>query len=262
MERKTIRIKFTDGQEPIEMKSDLIFINYSMISNLLLKLRNIKKNQIEFIRYLNSDNSWESLKSNTSDINIADLNSIDLKVKLFIKEKPDANIKEMINKTKKINSSLVKDLLEIKGPQSNINVSQKLFSSNISKNSSQTHEQQNSISLYEEKPDIIVLTANPLAYFDSYNLRELRTMNEFNNINDSIYRIVSKSKLCIKTKFLTLTLNNFIYALEMKPSILHLICKSTYISDDINLNSNKKISPTLLFENEFCQMEIITINII
>ena len=285
MERKKIRIKFIEGPETIEKDSEIFLINYSVISNLLHQLKKIKKNQIEFIRYLNSENAWESINTNTPDINVKNFESINIMVKLYKKEKPDKNILDMVNKAKEISSSIDKEILELKQPQFNKNSQSSILSYTYSINSSKTITEYNSVIPDDEKPDIIVLTANPLVYkYDT--IKELRVMNEFNNITKSIYKAVSErleSNLSIKVQFLTLTKNNFKYALDMKPKILHLICKSVYECDNYNqcssklINSNvkeknnkeknkdkntKTFSPILLFENNNCEMEEVTFNIL
>ena len=98
--------------------------------------------------------------------------------------------------------------------------------------------------------NIIVLTANPLMHGE----KELRTMNDFNIIPGKIYNILKEEDYLKYSKFEILTQNTFKEAISKRPQILHLICKSTYISPEEK--ENNKISDdssdyvNLIFENE------------
>ena len=301
MEKTKLIIQFFDNAlEPIEHDAQLMNINFTFITNLLWQLKKIRKNQIEFIKYMNDEKAWESLKVNTPDINVMNKNELKLLVKLIIKEKPDQKIEAMINRVKNISSSIDNEINELKNLQFIKNNSSDLLSlksamSNSSFNLSEISKEQSFALQDEEKADVIILTANPLCYrYESDKIKELRIMNEFNCITEQIYNVLSKTNLpiTIKSQFLTLTKNNLINAINKKPKILHLICKSTYECNNYNQNSSKLIqhlsselvneinenkmeeneieekeikktySPILLFENEKCQMEKITYNIL
>ena len=77
--------------------------------------------------------------------------------------------------------------------------------------------------------DIAVLTANPLVDKMDKNIRELRSMNDFNNITNTIVNVVKNSTKLINAEFYPLTKNNLKNVIFNKPKILHLIFKSTYI---------------------------------
>ena len=79
----------------------------------------------------------------------------------------------------------------------------------------------------ESEIDIAVLTANPL--FDKNSRKELKTMNDFNNITNIIKNVIMNSTKLINAEFYPLTENNLKLVIWHKPKIIHLICKSTYI---------------------------------
>ena len=114
MEKTKLEIKFNNNaQEPIKFDAQLMQINFTFISNLLWQLRKIRKNQIEFIKYLNEENAWESIKVTNNDINVANKTELKILVKLIKKEKPDQNIEQMINKVKNISSSIDNEIAEL-----------------------------------------------------------------------------------------------------------------------------------------------------
>ena len=236
MEKKSVKIIINGEEDPKEYLAEFVIINFNIISNLLFNYKKIRKNQIEYIRYKNVYNSWELISITSPDINITNLKSLNIKIQLIKKEKSDPNIKSMINKVNNLKSSIEQEISELKKPGNiknivsfnSLNLSKKISSiSNIS-----NEEDNLSILPEEEKPDIIVLTANPLVYKDKLGeIKELRVINEFYSITYSIYHILSKTNLPIISQFLTLTKNHFSYALKTKPKILHLICKSTYDED-------------------------------
>ena len=118
MERTKLKIQFIDKvQDPIEYDAELTHINFTFIANLLMQLRKIRKNQIEFIKYLNEDKALESIKVSTPDIKVLNLKELIITVKLIKKEKPDPNIEAMINKVKNILSSIVNEIAELENPQ-------------------------------------------------------------------------------------------------------------------------------------------------
>ena len=275
MDRNKIIIRIIDEPETYKMDSSLLFINYKIITELLMnldwKFKKIKKNQIEFIRFLNIYNSWELIGINTPDINVTNQKTLEFMVKLFKKDNQDEKIELMSNKAKNILSSIEKEIFELKDLQ--LYTKSSSIKLNISKQQSRTSSvnlafdssfSEQNYSFFDDKiVDIIVLTANPLVFLDQSNehkeLRELRVVNEFNSITDSIHQAVSKSNLPINSLFLTLTKHNLKYALFKKPKIIHLICKSTY---EVDISIEKTYSPILLFENEKCGIDKITKNIL
>ena len=267
-----IKIIIVGKEKPIESDENLVSINYNKVIEILKNLNIItRKNQIEFIRFINEDESWELLSPKTPEIILDCEETFQLMVKLIKKEIPDQNIESIINKAKKICSSIDKEISELKEPQFLKNSSSNLQNLNI------TLKQSSSFGLSEialseqsiyyqdnKNADIIILTANPLVYIDdNSDPKELRTMNDFNSITYSIYRVVSntiyqvvtKSSLPVVSQFLTLTKNTLKYALSKRPKILHLLCKSTY---EVDNNDQKLYSPILLFENEKCELEKVT----
>ena len=84
----------------------------------------------------------------------------------------------------------------------------------------------------ERNVDICVLTANPL--YNEENKKFLRTLNDYNEITHTIKNEIEQDKNII-VEFYPLTENHLKKAIDNKPIILHLICKSTYINNQINL---------------------------
>ena len=94
--------------------------------------------------------------------------------------------------------------------------------------------------------NLIVLNANPLMN----GKNELRTMNDFNIITSTIFKLFDDEDYLKYTRFGLLTMNTLKDILSNKtkiPVILHLICKSTYIKDN---ESNKYIA-NLIFEKNY-----------
>ena len=76
--------------------------------------------------------------------------------------------------------------------------------------------------------NLVVLTANPIMDGE----KELRTMNDFNIITSEIYKAFDEEDSLKYTIFFPLTLDNLNKVIKeenMRPVILHLICKSTYV---------------------------------
>ena len=267
MSKTIVKITIIEQDKPIYFETELKIINLNTLIQQLTKLKIIKKNQIEFIRFKNSYNAWELLSSNTPDIDISNQETFETLVKLIKKETPDKVIETMITEAKSICSYIDKEISELKDPlffkNSSSNMSLNIpFSQGSSSHLSDFLYNEQNIYFYKNtNVDIIVLTANPLIYNNNYEneMKELRTVNDFNSITDSILQVVSKTRLPIVSQFLPLTKNNFRYSLSKKPKILHLICKSTYERDN---NEQKTYSPILLFENEKCEMEKVTRNIL
>ena len=79
--------------------------------------------------------------------------------------------------------------------------------------------------------NLIVLIANPLIH----KRNELRTMNDFNIIPANIYNLLKEKDFLKYADFQPLTIKTFKDAINKRPDILHLICKSTYSSNLVNL---------------------------
>ena len=260
MDKTKLRIRIIDEPNPIELDAQITYINFEMVIDLLNKLRKIKTHQIEYIRYLTNEKSWALLTLNTPDINVNKKN-FELLVSLIKKEKPDKNILSLINRVNSLTDSIDREISELKEPKLLKNNSLNLLSLNSSSFKSSnlnlldnSHSEQFLLSIYDKNIDIIVLTANPLYLFPAHDHpKELRTINDFNSITDSIHQAISKCNLPVVAQFLTLTKNTLKYSIAKKPRILHLICKSTY---EIDENKDEKVyHPMLLFENEKCEME-------
>ena len=182
-----------------------------------INIKNINNLSFEYIRYLQYE-LWILLEEN-SVIELNNNNEINIMIKASIisnnnlikKEKYDLIQKELKNIPLNINNDIKK-----------ITYNNNIF-------------------------DIIVLISNPLMD----NGKELRTMNDFNEIANSIKEIVQQSIKTISIQFLPLTKNNFIETiLTKKPIILHLICKSTYIMEEKKEYKNSSECANLIFEKD------------
>ena len=78
--------------------------------------------------------------------------------------------------------------------------------------------------------NLIVLIANPLIH-----KRELRSMNDFNIIPANIYNLLKEKDFLKYADFQPLTIKTFKDSINKRPDILHLIFKSTYSSNLVNL---------------------------
>ena len=103
MSNTTIKITIIDQYKSFNHESQLKTINLNTVIQLLSKLKNIRKNQIDFIRFKNSEKAWELLSSKTPDIEISNKEPFELLVKLIKKEIPDSNIETMITEAKSQN---------------------------------------------------------------------------------------------------------------------------------------------------------------
>ena len=117
----------------------------------------------------------------------------------------------------------------------------------------------NSIHYVSDAPlNLIVLTANPLMD----NEKELRTLNDFNKIPSTIYKLFKEEDYLKYTEFLPLTMNTLEGILidkTRRPVILHLICKSVYIdknfesennNNDKESKNNSELFTNLIFEKD------------
>ena len=99
--------------------------------------------------------------------------------------------------------------------------------------------------------NLVLLTANPLMNGEN----ELRTMNDFNIITSKIYKAFDESDFLKYTEFNHLTINTLKDILSDKnkrPVILHLICKSTYLLPEKEIEPEKDSDNyiNLIFEED------------
>ena len=270
-------IKFTleglkQSFDYIEKEKD--FIAFDDILSILQK-REIQKNEIEFIKYLNTEyDAWDPINVNEKiPLNKEKGLKLLIKVKRKIKnEKYNKKKEELMEKMHIIDKTADEILIHEseKNNKSKDETSTLDVINIISNNSlliSETPENETPTDNYFftteiDKVDIIVLTGNPLIDKCDEDIRELKTMNDFNFLTYSLHNAILDCNKQIVAKFLPLTLKNFNDAILRKPKILHLICKSTYLSNrsrneiDKNIKNESEIfSPYLLFENDKCEME-------
>ena len=236
--------------------------NYIDIGDILsiLQKNEIQKNEVVFIKYLNTEyNAWELIKDNEKlqigkeeglQLLIETKSKNELMEKMYIIDK---KIDEIVNNEIEKNNKM-------KEESSNLNIPYIKSSSSLS--ISENPESEMTIDNYflnsnVNNLDIVVLTGNPLVDKYDGDIKELKTMNDFNFVTYSIHKVILDCNKQIVAKFLPLTFKNFKDAILLKPKILHLICKSTYLSNsnDNIINENENFSPYLLFENEKCEME-------
>ena len=236
--------------------------NYIDIEDILsiLQKNGIQKNEVVFIKYLNKEyNAWELVKDNEKlqlikkeglQFLIETKSKYELMEKMHIINK---KIDEIINNEIEKNNKM-------KEESSNSNIPYIKSSSSLS--ISENPEDEIAIDNYFfnskiDKLDIVVLTGNPLVDKYDGNIKELKTMNDFNFVTYSIHKVILDCNKQIVAKFIPLTFKNFKDAILLRPKILHLICKSTYLSNsnDNIINESENFSPYLLFENEKCEME-------
>ena len=285
-----IEIKIDGDPEKITyIEKQRDFINTEVISRVIQRYKknlDNKEEKIEFIRYLNPKyDAWMLLNEN-EDLKIK--NGLQILVKLkeeIMDENQILKKNEIIGKIKSLNEKIGQEMNKL-NKQKNIKIedfrpsktfyeSKKYVEEGDEKDQEKTDkdkEKDNSINNYEDEKDfadIIILTANPLIDHreDQLENKELRTMNDFNLITDSIYNYILDCNKQIKARFLPLTENNLEISIYQKPKILHLICKSVYESEnnDNNDGSNKnnlnnKYLANLLFENDCCEVERINEN--
>jgi len=270
-------IKFTleglkQSFDYIEKEKD--FIAFDDILSILQK-REIQKNEIEFIKYLNTEyDAWDPINVNEKiPLNKEKGLKLLIKVKRKVKNEKYNKKKEELMKKMHIIDKTADEILiheSEKNNKSQDKTSTLDLINIISNNSlliSETPENETPTDNYFfateiDKVDIIVLTGNPLIDKCDGDIRELKTMNDFNFLTYSLHNAILDCNKQIVAKFLPLTLKNFNDAILRRPKILHLICKSTYLSNrskneiEKNIKNESEIfSPYLLFENDKCEME-------
>lgn len=187
-----ITIKFFKSLEKIEASEnyDKYYITELIYENIIF----------DFIRYL-IDDDWIFLGENECII-LKDI--INSKIKLMIKI---TILSEDKIRVKKIYDKKVMEISEINGKI--YDLSKKSSNINYTDISSNTNL------------DLVVLTANPLIHtiFDNNEIKEIkefRTMNDFNKITNSIQRAINESLDSISAEFWPLTLSRFIEIYLMK----------------------------------------------
>ena len=199
--------------------------------------KNIESSQLKFddikfdyINYLTDDNGWLILPENKFIALGWGNTKIKLMIKITILTKYELNIQKVYDK-KIIEVNEINDVIN-----------------NLSNNNSNFNT---STICSNTKLDLVVLTSNPLMDGD----KELRTMNDFNKVTSSIQKVIQESLNSISVEFWPLTISRFkeiISNNKYKPTILHLICKSTYKDENINL----------IFEKEDFNLQFIDKNIL
>ena len=197
---------------------------------------NFENISFDYIRY-SIDNKWLLLEKNEFiDLDDEDNTEIKLMIKIKIISQEKLNLNNLHNiRTKEINelNEKINNLLNNK-----LNLQNNKICSNTNL-------------------DLVVLIANPLMNGD----KELRTMNDFNKILCSIQRALQKSLNSISVEFWPLTESRLIEILEHKPTILHLICKSTYVvPDNIPEGNHSNNYVNLIFEKEDYNVHFISRN--
>ena len=191
----------------------------------------------ESIRYFDDSlNGWLLLKENDF---------------LGLQQKQKMKIFVIMRILTKKERKIINEFNDIKIKFSEIaNINQKNNSNNM-----KTSNNDNKITGNESEIDIAVLTANPL--FDRKRGKELKTMNDFNNIVNIIKNVIINSTKLINAEFYPLTENNLKLVISHKPKIIHLICKSTYIIPEGEEKINDSINYiNLLFEeNNYCDVK-------
>ena len=187
---------------------------------------NFENISFDYIRY-SIDNKWLLLEKNEFiDLDDEDNTEIKLMIKIKTISQEKLNLNNLHNiRTKEINelNEKINNLLNNK-----LNLQNNKICSNTNL-------------------DLVVLIANPLMNGD----KELRTMNDFNKILCSIQRAIQKSLNSISVEFWPLTESRLIEILEHKPTILHLICKSTYVvPDNIPEGNHSNNYVNLIFEKD------------
>ena len=195
---------------------------------------------IEYIRYFD-DNIKGWLLLETDYLIIYNKEKIELLIEMSIKT---TSQKHIMNQYRQMKKKLEKISESIK--------------------TNKTDKNNNQIRYSYSETDISVLIANPLVkgeFNEEINKieikEELKSMNDFHNIANSIYNVIRSSTKLINAEFYPLTENNLINVINNKPKIIHLICKSVYILPK-NITEKDKSSDfvNLIFEdNNYCFMK-------
>ena len=251
----------------IEIEEDINFLSYEMIKNKFFQsLQNLINKEIEIESYTDNSDFDEYNLSNLQYENIIfdymryfengcwlfleknefifldDINTLQLMIKLTIFSEDKIKIKQMYEKTaERINE----------------------MSNEIADLSKEQYKDKKDDICVNNNMDLVVLTSNPLMHFDKEKKLELRTMNDFNRIPYLIHEAIKDPLNSISAEFCPLTKSKFIDVLskkEYKPTILHLIFKSTYDldgNDDIPEGKESSDFVKLIFETEDYNAEFI-----
>jgi hypothetical protein len=240
---------FMDVKVTTDIKKEAFFISYKDIKNSFYQFIKSKKNifmslneiedqdeinfdniqdfdpsyiDYEFIKYLDED-GWISLNKNEfiSFDDEENINNIEIMIKAIILKKKYLGIRNKYKRIEEIKSDILNQ----------INWNFKL----------------------------VVLTANPLIDNEDlgegkHNIKYLRTINDFNKITSKIQNLFEEEDELNLLNLLPLTEKTFIEMIkndELRPDILHLICKSVYIvNDNITKGENSLDYVNLIFEQE------------
>ena len=249
-----------------DQKKNKDFYNLGQILDYLKKNHNINKESIESVRYLHPDYNAYVLIREKEEIKFDKVNGLHLLVYTnFLKEDKEFESKrsEILNRAKNLNLKLDCELNKIttkptkkqkREEERKIPKPSDSFYAMTNTGSQETLSEKTKEPDYDDMMDldIVILTSNPLIYDPSTDKNEkydlepkfLSSMNDFNSITDTIYKVIIDCNKNLKASFLPLTEANFDYALKQKPKIIHLICKSTYVKVE------NEYKPVLIFENE------------
>ena len=236
----------------IEIEKDSNFITHKSITHKFFNSLKNKYTQeeeenieyknivFEFIRYLDRG-CWLFLERNEF-IYLDDIDNLELMIKATIISREKERIKQLYDKKKKEINYMKKKL---------VNISKEKFNNRNNDICSNT------------TLDLIVLNANPLMKLDQKGEQELRTMNDYDKIPNLIHEAIKDSLNSISVEFYPLTkerLKEILSNKDHKPSILHLICKSTYClpeNNDIPEGKDSKDYVNIIFEKEDYNAEFI-----
>ena len=231
-----------NNQEPkgLDFVAKIETINQQKIISKLIENNIISEEQniiIEFIRYYVSKHKAMVLLKEDEDLKTKEENKILIKLKLESEKE-----KNILNQFIQIDNQLEDLSYNIK----------KKYSNNESENINNNND---------SELDIAVLTGNPLINIinNKEEFKELSSMNDFNKLTNSIYNIIKTSNKILNAEFFPLTINNLKDIIKLKPKIIHLICKSTYIIDNNNIEDKFSHNyANLIFEdNKYFNMRAI-----
>ena len=269
-----INVKTSTGKTPdyFNIKVDLIYyINNEQERQGKLKLLNfnykydkILYEEITYSFYYflkgiqNERKDYDSDESTIIESEFADIKPININFEFIRYFDDDGWIlleeDDVIQLNKMLNYNNLKIMIKAKiSSEEKIQMEEKYRSINNQINFINTDlKNKNSIHYKSDAPlNLIVLTANPLMNDE----KELRSMNDFNIIPSTIYKLLKEEDYLKYTEFLPLTMNTLEEILKdgkRRPVILHLICKSTYIElKNNNREKNKSdLYTNLIFEKD------------
>ena len=272
---KDIEITKIKEQDSFKMKVTLkYYLNNSQEKQVTLKVLNFDNNYDKILyeeitcsfyrilkriyydldadKYINSESEYEYLDIKPNNIKIEFIRYFDGGGWILLEEDDVIQLNNRLNSSNlkiMIKAKIVsEEKIKIDDKYRNIEDQIKYIYSDLKNIGSNNYEP-------EAPLNLIVLTANPLMNDE----KELRTMNDFNIIPAMIYKLFQEEDYLKYTEFLPLTkktLQEILIDETRRPLILHLICKSTYILDDIileNTDNNEiksELFTNLIFEQD------------